>query len=142
MDKTNDLSRSPHAVFGVAVDEHLPATLAADVGGNLGELARFALAFDLERLLCDLVTVQAGGVAPAPQEQRRVRLLGLDDLFFDVVVYGALDGAQKPCSHIDAAGAEAERGSEALSVGETARRNERDLEGLPRPAEEDKVRNI
>lgn len=52
---------------------------------------------------------------------------------------GRLDGAHEARAHVDAAGAEAQRGREALPVGEAARGDEGDLEGLPRAREEDEV---
>lgn len=142
MNQADDLARGPHAVLRVAVDEDLAATLAADEGGHLGELASLALALDLEGVLGYLVAEQARGVAPAAQQQGGVGLLGLDDGLLDGAVHGCLLRAEEPGAHVDATGAEAEGRRKALAVGEPARGDERNLEGLAGPGEKDEVGDV
>lgn len=131
-----------YTVVRITINEDLPAPLPADIGRDLCKLPGLALPLDLERLLCDLVLIQAGSVGPPAQHEGRVRLVGLDDLLLDVLVDGRLDRAHEARAHVDAARAEAERGREALAVGETSRGDEGHLEGLPGAAEQDEVRDV
>lgn len=109
-----------HAIFGVSIDKNLLAALAAHEWRDLCELASGALALDTEGLEGHLVLVEAGGVAPAAKEEGGVSLLGADNLVFDALVDGGLDGAHEARAHVDAAGAEAEGGSEAPAVCEAS----------------------
>lgn len=142
VDETHDLAGGPDTVLGVAVGEDLLAALAADKGGNLAELARLALALDLEGLLGDLVLEEAAGVAPAAEDEGGLVLVGLDNGLLDVLVEGRLDGAHEAGAHVDAGGAEAEGGGEAVAVGEAAAGDEGDGNLLAGAAEEDKVGNV
>lgn len=142
MDETDDLPSSPHAILRIPVKENLPTSLTADKRRDLGELTGLTLALDLQGLLGDAVAVQARGVAPPAQQERRVRLAGPHDGLLDGLVDGGLDGAEEARAHVDAAGAEAERRGEALPVGETAGGDEGDLECLPGPGEEDEVGDV
>lgn len=132
-----------HAKVGIAIDEDLLAALAADEGRHGREVAVGVGGLDLEGLLDDLVLVEACGVAPLPEDEGRVRLLGADDLFLDVAVDGRLDGAHEASAHVDAACAEAEGGGEAVAVCEATGRDKGDaIEGLAGAGEEDEVCNV
>lgn len=131
-----------YTIVRITINKDLPAPLPAHIRRDLSKLARLALPLDLERLLGDLVLVQAGGVGPPAQDERSVGLLGLDDLPLDVLVDRRLDRAHEPRAHVDAARAQAQRRRQPLPVGETARRDEGHLEGLPGAAEQDEVGDV
>lgn len=142
MNETNNLASGPDTELGVTVDEYLLSSLAADEMGNLAELARRALALNLEGLLGNLVLEKTAGVAPAAEQQGGICLLGLDNLVLDVLVNGSLHGAHEACAHVDTTGAEGQSSSETPAVGETTRGDERNLEGLASTAQQDEVGNV
>ena len=109
---------------------------------HLLKLACGALPLDLQRLFCDLVLVQPAGVPPPPQQQCCVRLLCLDNLLFDLQVYGRLLCAHESRAHVDAAGTETERRGKSPTVGETTAGDKGNLQGLAGLAEEDEIGNV
>lgn len=129
-------------MLGIACHEDLLATLAADQGGDLLELASGALLLDFEGLFGDLVLVEAGGVAPAAQQQGGVGLVGLDNLLLDLDVDGRLLGAHEAGAHIDTASTKAEGGGQSPAVGEATAGDEGHLERLAGLAEQDEVCKI
>jgi hypothetical protein len=142
VDQPNHLASRPHPKIRVPVDEHLPPALARHIRRHLLELPRCALPLDLQRALRDLILEQAGRVGPPSQHERRVDLARVDDRLLDILVNGGLNRGHEPSPHVDALGAERQRGSEALPVGEAATGNKRDAQALTCPAEEDEVRDI
>lgn len=142
VDEPDDLAGGPDAVVRVAAGEDLAAALAADEGGDLGELAGLALALDLDDGVGDLVAVEAGRVGPATHDQRRVGLLSLDDLLLDLLVDRRLHRAHEPRAHVDALRAETERGREALAIGEAARGDKGHLERLSCLVEQNEVGDV
>lgn len=142
VDQADDLAGGPDAKVLVAVDEDLAAPLARHERGDLLELARGAGLFDPHGLGGDLVLEQAGGVCPAAQDELGVVLRSVDDGLLDVVVDRSLGGAHEPRPHVDALGAEGERGRQPLAVGEATGRDKGDLEGLAGPREEDEVGDV
>lgn len=131
-----------HAKFWVSIDKHLLAPLAAHIRRHLCKLARLALLLNLEGIQRHLVLEQPRRVGPPPQQQRRVRLLRLDNRLLDVLVNGRLDGAHEARAHVDAACAEHQRRRQALTVCEAARRDKGRIERLPRAAQQDEVCNV
>ena len=131
-----------YTVVRVPIDEHLPPALPAHKRRHLLELSRGAFPLDLDGLLGDLVLIQAAGVPPPAQYELGIVLGRLHDLVLDVDVDGGLDGAHEARAHVDALGAQAQRGREALAVGETARGDERHLERLARAAQQDEVSDV
>jgi len=142
MDEADDLTGGPDAILGVAVDENLAPSLAADVWCDLGELARLAVLLDLDDGVGDLVAVEARRVGPPAHDQRRVRLLRLHDLLLDLLVDRRLHCAHEARAHVDALGAQAQRRGKSLSVGEAARRDEGHLQRLSGLAEQDEVCDV
>lgn len=142
MNQPNNLSSRPNTILRIAIHKHLSAALPADIRGNLGKLARGALALDLERLLSNLVLEQARGIAPAPQHKRRIRLLRADNRLLDILVQRRLDSRHEARAHVHAARAEAQRRREPVAICKAARGNKGDLERLARLAEEDEIGNV
>ena len=131
MDEAHHLTGGLDAILGIAVQEDLTTALPAYVGGDLGELARLTFLLNLESLLSDLVSVEAGGIAPAPEQEGRVSLIGLDDLLLDIDVDWGFDGIQEAGSHVDTVSSETQGCGQPLAVGEPAGRDEGHAECLP-----------
>lgn len=163
MNKTNHLSGSPNLIshhsqymcslqiisykktyseIDITIDEHLSSPLTRHPRCDLLKLARCAGRLNLERLDSSLVLVKSTGVLPPAQDELGVVLGRLDDLLLYVDVNGRLDGAHEAGTHVDTLGAQAERSSQALAVGESTGSDERNLEGLACAAQEDEVGEV
>ena len=142
MDEADNLTRRPDAVLRVAVEEHLPPAFTTNKGRDFLKVAGGALALDPESLFGNTIAIQAGGIAPTTQEEGRVCLLGGDDGLLDGLVNRGLDGAEKPCAHIYATGAEAQSGSKPVTVGKPPGSNKWYRKSLPRPREENKIGDV
>lgn len=68
VDQADNLSSRPDAILGIAVDEDLASSLAADEGSDFRELSCGALFLDLQSVLGDLVPEEAGGIPPASED--------------------------------------------------------------------------
>jgi len=135
-------SRKTYAEISITIDEHLSSSLSRNPWGNLGELSGCARGLDSVGLLCDLVLVKTAGVLPPSQHKLGIMLRCLDNLLLDIDVDWRLDRAHESCAHVDALGAQGQRGSQTLSVCESARGDERNSEGLACARKEDEVRDV
>lgn len=142
MNQPDDLPRRPNPIVHVPVDKDLPPALPAHKRRHVLELPARALPLRLDGLLGDFVAEEATRVAPPPQHEFRVRLLGFDDGPLDVVVDGRFDRAHEARAHVDALGPERQRRGEPLPVREAAAGDEGDLQALPGPAQQDEVCDV
>lgn len=129
-------------MFLVTILENLASSLARNVRRNLLELARLALALDLDGVGRDLVLEQPTGVLPPAQDKLRIGLLRVDNGLFDVLVDRGFHRAHESGAHVDALGTKAQRSSQALSVRETSRGNERNSHGLAGTGQQDEVGDV
>ena len=65
-----------------------------------------------------------------------------DDGLFYLFVDWCFDCAHEACAHVNAFSAQGESGSESLTVGEAARGDEGDAEGLARARKEDEICDV
>lgn len=142
MNQANNLAGRPNAVFSVAVHKDLLSSLTAHKRRNLGKLALLTLLLDLESLQGNLVLEESGSVSPSAHEEGCVGLVGAHNLLLDLLVHWSLDGAHESRSHVDSRSAEAQRGSESVTISEATAGDEGDAESLAGLAEQDKVCNV
>lgn len=142
MNQPNDLPRRPDPVVHVPVDKDLPPALSAHKRRHILEFPARTLPLGLDGLLGDFVAEEAARVAPPPQHELRVRLLGFDYGPLDVVVDGRFERAHEARAHVDALGPERQRCGEPLPVREAAAGDEGHLQALPGPAQQDEVCDV
>jgi hypothetical protein len=131
-----------YSVVFVTIDEHFPPPLPGHIRRDLLKFARRALTLNLHRIVRNLILEQPTRVLPPPQHKLRVRLLRLNDRFFDIIVNRRLNSTHEPRAHVDSLRSQAQRSSQTLAVREPAAGDERHRHSLASAREEDEVRDI
>lgn len=142
MNQPDDLPRRPNPIVHIPIHEHLPPPLPTHRRRHVLKLPTHTLPLSLHRLLGDFIRKQPTRVPPPAQHELRIRLLRLHNGHLDIVMDGRFDRAHEPRAHIDALGAQRQRGREPLPVREAAAGDERDRQALPRPGQQDEVGDV
>lgn len=131
-----------YTIVRVTVQEDLTTTLAAHIRSNLSKVASRALLLNLESVLGDLVSEQAGSVLPPTQHKSGIRLLRLNDSLLDILVDRSLDSAHEASTHVNTLGTESQRSGQTVAISETTGSNERNAQVLAGTAQKNEVGDI
>src|ERR1700682_5044109 len=116
----------PDAGIDVTELEDLAATHAGD---EVFDVLEWTAAFqDLHHLARHRITGDPRGVVQCPEDQFGAALVAGDDRVLDVLVDRGLGGAHEPRSHVDAVGAQRQRGHQTPGGGEATGGDHRDLD--------------
>src|SRR5258707_6749488 len=140
VDQSLHLACGPDAFIGVAGGiDHLAAGAGHEIA-DLFEGRAFLLHGD--DLGADRIPGDTRGVAHGAENQLGLAFVVGDDLFLDQVMDRTLPGAHEPRAHVDAFGAERERGHQTAAVAKTARGNQRNFHLIGRHRNQDQAGGV